>query len=528
MKRIVLIVLVFSLGIITMFSQVIHVPADSSTIQAAIEGASDGDTVLVAEGLYYENINFLGKAITVASKFIIDGETSHISKTIIDGSQYTDWRDASTVTMRSGEDTTSVLMGFTVTGGAGTLITLGGYTDYYGGGIFIVNSGGKIINNTIEDNQKTSNNMLMGNFGGGLSASVYNNHTAIVRDNIIRNNSIKAKHTYGAGAFLDGGRIIFENNSVTGNTLNATGYCNGAGLFWSNNDYPGTIKEVTIRNNFITDNTGTTSYNNNTFGGGGIATGFSFDNGKVEFYNNVICDNSIKGSGGGFLHWSGSLCFYNNTVCNNTATASGNNLAIKPGIVMYNNILWYEEESDISDISGIEAVYDTSWADSLRAYRNILKEQFKSDTPMFIPGSFELAENSPAIGIGFDSLEIEGKWYYAPATDIDHHIRPNPIDDRVDIGAYESSFPTSEEPLTVLGFETLLVYPNPTINLLTIETAHPDHYSIEIISLNGRVIYNTKMEGSFRQIDMSQFERGVYFIKVRSKELMRMAKVVKL
>ena len=50
----------------------IHVPEDYSTIQEGINAANNGNIVLVEDGVYTENINFRGKAITVASHFIIN------------------------------------------------------------------------------------------------------------------------------------------------------------------------------------------------------------------------------------------------------------------------------------------------------------------------------------------------------------------------------------------------------------------------------------------------------------------------
>jgi pectin methylesterase-like acyl-CoA thioesterase len=56
----------------------IRVPADQSTIQSAIDAASDGETILVSDGTYKENIDFKGKAITLKS---VNGPAT----TIIDG-----------------------------------------------------------------------------------------------------------------------------------------------------------------------------------------------------------------------------------------------------------------------------------------------------------------------------------------------------------------------------------------------------------------------------------------------------------
>ena len=49
----------------------INIPGDFSTIQAGIEASTDGDTVLVAQGTYIENL-ILEKEIVLASHAIND------------------------------------------------------------------------------------------------------------------------------------------------------------------------------------------------------------------------------------------------------------------------------------------------------------------------------------------------------------------------------------------------------------------------------------------------------------------------
>ena len=108
----------------------------------------------------------IGKPILVASQFILDGDTNHINNTIIDGSQPANPDIGSVVTFESGEDTTSVLCGFTITGGTGTFVAVAGNARL-GGGVHILDSGGKLINNYIVDNILSNEGWAS---GGGIFA----------------------------------------------------------------------------------------------------------------------------------------------------------------------------------------------------------------------------------------------------------------------------------------------------------------------------------------------------------------------
>lgn len=74
-------------------------------IQEAIDSANPGNVIEVAEGIYYEGINFNGRVIMLRSTDPNDWDV--VAATVIDGG----------VSFVSGEDTNSVLSGFTIDGG---------------------------------------------------------------------------------------------------------------------------------------------------------------------------------------------------------------------------------------------------------------------------------------------------------------------------------------------------------------------------------------------------------------------------
>ena len=111
----------------------IYVPDDYPTIQAAINISAASGIVIVRLGTYVENIDFLGRKITVRSE---KGPQS----TIIDGNQLD-----SVVTFTHRETKISVLEGFTITNGTGTSISY----QPNGGGIYCYYRSDPLIVNTI-------------------------------------------------------------------------------------------------------------------------------------------------------------------------------------------------------------------------------------------------------------------------------------------------------------------------------------------------------------------------------------------
>ncbi|MCB9248779.1 MAG: hypothetical protein H6613_09650 [Ignavibacteriales bacterium] len=102
---------------------------------------------------------------------MIDNDTTHISKTIINGSQPINTDEATAVTISMSADT-SVLCGFTITGGYGhKMVESDEGSTRWGGGVGIVGSNAIVCNNRVIKNLITES-MVPENIsfagGGGI------------------------------------------------------------------------------------------------------------------------------------------------------------------------------------------------------------------------------------------------------------------------------------------------------------------------------------------------------------------------
>jgi len=142
------------------FGMRVHVPGEFSTIQAAIDDVLEGGTVIVADGIYSgegnHNIDFRGKAITVRSE-------NGPENCIIDCSDPERWYGHRGFYFHSGEDSNSVLSGFTITNGwvSGAC----GYAS--GGGAIMCSSSSRTITNCIITNNTCTTACIVGGSSGG-------------------------------------------------------------------------------------------------------------------------------------------------------------------------------------------------------------------------------------------------------------------------------------------------------------------------------------------------------------------------
>jgi len=304
MKNLPVLVLI-TFFVVPVYGDILTVPSDLyPTIQAAIDSAVNSDTILVEQGTYYERINFDGKNITLASQYLFNSDTSIISKTIIDGQ-----RDGSVVTFETGEDTSALLIGFTIENG----FAFPGD----GAGIRCINGSSPKLRNLVIRNNTSG-------VGGGIFA--YNNSHLILEQVHVRNNNAIYS---GAGISCDRhSSVRFRSGTVFGNSTND----DGGGIYLSDSSYM-YMENVLIAQNY------------SEFTGGAIfastsrmdlvstvfTANFSFQGGALFFENcyETIFDgcrlekNIAWEQGGAMYAYESELSFRNTRILHNQAYYSG-------------------------------------------------------------------------------------------------------------------------------------------------------------------------------------------------------------
>ena len=450
----------------------INVPADQPTIQTAINAANNGDTVVVAPGTYIENLDFLGKAITVTSS---DGP----SLTIVDGNAA-----GPVATFKTNEGVNSVLNGFTLRNGVPSqAIPSDGMS---GAGVWIYYSSPTITNNFIVSNHSIcgigmkiqgGSAMVRGNTisdntqagatgncgGGGIDVTGDSSHpsaTPQIIGNTIMKNDLSGGG-YGAGIAVESfASPLIENNDIVGNTA----YNSGGGIFLQSSGTPVVVQNIILNNNSRAGGSG-----------GGIAV-FS----AATVVNNTIVQNStFDGSSGIFADGVSQF-----TISNNIVVAASGQIGIVCSLL--SSSLPVFSHNDVTSSGG--QAWSTTCASFASTNGNI------SADPLFATSTtvdFHLQATSPAIDAGDDTAPN------IPQQDYDGNPRivvgnATTGSATVDMGAYE--FVPTAAPAATLS-PTSLTFGNQVVN--TTGTA-------QTVTLSNTGTAGLTVSGIFTSGDFSQ------------------------
>jgi len=266
---------------------------DFTNIQNAIDAASDGDTVFVHKGTYYENIN-------LKDGIIMQGEGADVAT--IDGG------GAGSVVTADGVGAETMMDGFTITGGSSD----------YGGGIDMRDSSPTIHNNIFQNNSADE-------FGGGIymhggSPTITNNS---FQDNTAQKN--------GGGIYLEWGLPTLTNNTIVHNSADY----DGGGIYIYRSS-------PIIINNTIIGNSADSC-------GGGICI---YEHSSPLISNNLIIGNSAPNGGAIFGEGDVSPKIINNNICGNSIDGvhCGDDVST---FTITNNIIWGNGD----DLYGCTATY---------------------------------------------------------------------------------------------------------------------------------------------------------------------------
>jgi PKD repeat protein/uncharacterized protein (DUF2141 family) len=265
-----------------------------ATIQHGIDVSTEGDTVLVIPGTYYENIDFIGKNIVVGSQHLFGNDTSFISQTIIYGVS----DNEAVVNFTNGESTEAVFYGFSITGGS--------YR-----GVYIDNADPSI------KYLKVFNNNIINEVGAGIY--IYSSGSSLIQCEIFNNN---CTGSVGGGLYIWSYSGNFFNNKIFDNSADA-----GGGIYITDSPF------ANIESNFI-------YYNHASMNGGGMY----FNASNTILQHNLIAFNSTddpQGGGAGIRINASDPTLKNNTIAYNQGMNGGGiRIGFSSDPQLINNIVW--------------------------------------------------------------------------------------------------------------------------------------------------------------------------------------------
>ncbi len=75
---------------------------------------------------------------------------------------------------------------------------------------------------------------------------------------------------------------------------------------------------------------------------------------------------------------------------------------------------------------------------------------------------------------------------------------------------------------------SMTCFPNPTHGIINIQSKETGVHSLKLSSLTGQIVYNQDFTGNAMRIDLSSFQRGIYFITVETENIVETCRIIKL